>query len=411
MPKYQIELSDGRKFEVEADAEPTEQDVLGAIGGAPMASHDAAAPAARTWTDTAVDALPTLGGAAGGIIGGIGGTVAGMGVGGVPGAVGGAALGGGFGEAAKQLVNRARGMQAPGTMGEAAKDIGIQGGIQGAAELAGAGIGKGAQYVGGRLYSLALRPAAKLTNSFGDVAAAGLEAGVPVSAGGAVKAAGLRAASSQAADQMVTNAAGAVVPTSAATRGFTDVAKDAAQRASLGMADDTADVWARASVLGQNYPGGIPVEVAQGLKKSAQKAADTAFRAQERGGLVKTVEAQLNKATATGLKAGIEGVVPGIAEQNAKTQTLIGLSKALGAANSRQNTMSKYLIPLAIGGASGHTSGIAAGAATAALMNPQVMSQAGIAADRIGGSGVSQQAIRAALLALMSNSSGDGTGR
>lgn len=92
----------------------------------------------RTWTDTAVDALPMLGGAAGGLVGGIGGTVGGFGVGGVPGAMGGAALGGGAGEAARQLVNRARGKAAPPTMGAAATDIGLEGGIQGALEGAGA---------------------------------------------------------------------------------------------------------------------------------------------------------------------------------------------------------------------------------------------------------------------------------
>jgi hypothetical protein len=33
MPKYRVELTDGRKFEIEADAPPSEQDVLAALGG------------------------------------------------------------------------------------------------------------------------------------------------------------------------------------------------------------------------------------------------------------------------------------------------------------------------------------------------------------------------------------------
>lgn len=359
------------------------------------------AKSGRTWTDTAVDALPTVGGAVGGIVGGIAGNV--------PGGLGGAALGGAAGEAAKQLVNRYRGAPAPSTMLEAATSIGKEGAIQGAAELAGAGIGKGAQYVGGRLYNLALRPAAKITQGFGDVAGMGLKEGVPVSLGGAAKTAGLRSASAQAADQMAMSS-GATIPTSAATQGFGDVAKEAAQRASLGMADDTADVLARAAEIQKNYPGGIPASVAQALKKTAQKSADTAFRTQAAGGLVKTVDAQLNKATATGLKTGIEAAVPGIAEQNAQTQTLMGLSKALGAANSRQNTMSRYLIPLAIGSGAGgitgaHTGdwqqGLASGALTAALMSPGGLSRAGIGLNRIGSTPVSQEAIRAALFALM----------
>src|SRR5262249_55779481 len=113
MPKYRVELSDGRKFDIEADSPPSEADVLAALneGPPPPATDTATMPAApsRSWTDTAVDWLPAVGGAAGGLIGGIGGTAFGMGVGGVPGALGGAALGGGAGEAAKQLVNRIRG--------------------------------------------------------------------------------------------------------------------------------------------------------------------------------------------------------------------------------------------------------------------------------------------------------------
>lgn len=52
--------------------------------------------------DSLLSLLPAVGGAGGGIIGGIGGTVAGVGVGGVPGAIGGATLGGATGEAVRQ---------------------------------------------------------------------------------------------------------------------------------------------------------------------------------------------------------------------------------------------------------------------------------------------------------------------
>lgn len=85
------------------------------------------APKARTWTDLAVDAIPAVTGTAGAVIGGLGGTAFGFGVGGVPGAAGGAALGAAGGEAAKQLINRVRGADAPATSLEAAKDIGMAG--------------------------------------------------------------------------------------------------------------------------------------------------------------------------------------------------------------------------------------------------------------------------------------------
>lgn len=88
--------------------------------------------------------LPVAGSVAGGIMGGSGGTVLGMGVGGFPGAVGGSALGGAAGEAGRQLIGRMMGEKSPQTMGEAAKDIGIQGGLGAAGEVAGAGLGKAA---------------------------------------------------------------------------------------------------------------------------------------------------------------------------------------------------------------------------------------------------------------------------
>jgi hypothetical protein len=44
MPTYEVELSDGRVFQVESDAPPSEQDVLGALGTAPEAPAPAQAP-------------------------------------------------------------------------------------------------------------------------------------------------------------------------------------------------------------------------------------------------------------------------------------------------------------------------------------------------------------------------------
>lgn len=99
-------------------------------------------PAARTWTDTAVDAIPGLAGLAGAAIGGAGGTVAGMGIGGIPGAAGGAAVGTAGGEALKQLINRARGSDAPSTMGEAATGIAVPALEAGATTAALGGAGK-----------------------------------------------------------------------------------------------------------------------------------------------------------------------------------------------------------------------------------------------------------------------------
>lgn len=57
MPKYEITLSDGRKLQVEADKPPSEQDVMAYLSKQPDApkAETPAAPAERTWGDTAKD--------------------------------------------------------------------------------------------------------------------------------------------------------------------------------------------------------------------------------------------------------------------------------------------------------------------------------------------------------------------
>ena len=97
-------------------------------------------PPVKSWTDTAVDALPAIAGTAGAIIGGAGGTVLGMGVGGIPGAAGGAAVGTAGGEAAKQLINRFRGADAPQTISEAATGIAVPA-LEAGASTAALGVG------------------------------------------------------------------------------------------------------------------------------------------------------------------------------------------------------------------------------------------------------------------------------
>lgn len=162
MPTYEITAPDGRTVEIDGPQPPSEA-VLAEVFSKlppPAARTEQASPSPsdRTWTDTAVDALPMLGGFAGGILGGLGGTVAGVGVGGVPGAIGGATLGGAAGESAKQLINRARGEDAPATPAEAASSIAGQGVAQGASELLGAGVGAAAKGMATGVYRGYLKP-------------------------------------------------------------------------------------------------------------------------------------------------------------------------------------------------------------------------------------------------------------
>src|SRR5213594_4292402 len=72
--------------------------------------------------DIGTKALPAAGATVGGLVGTAGGPA---------GTIGGAALGGAGGEAASQLVRRALGFESPETSLEAAKQIGIEGAVQG----------------------------------------------------------------------------------------------------------------------------------------------------------------------------------------------------------------------------------------------------------------------------------------
>lgn len=139
MPETRPVTFEGQIYNMPADATDAE---ISAFLGAIPAANAAQAPKAKTWTDVAVNAIPAVAGAVGATIGGIGGSAFGMGVGGVPGAAGGAALGTAGGEALKQLVNRARGAEAPATMTEAATDIAIPALESGAATAVVGGAGK-----------------------------------------------------------------------------------------------------------------------------------------------------------------------------------------------------------------------------------------------------------------------------
>jgi hypothetical protein len=158
MPEQRTVMFEGKPNVFPADF--TDAEISAALGAIP-ASNAASVPKARTWVDTAVNAIPKVTGTAGAIIGGAGGTAFGLGFGGIPGAAGGAALGAGAGEAAKQLINRARGADAPATSGEAASQIAIP-----AAE---AGVTTGALGLAGKaasaVYPSVVKGAAKAVDS------------------------------------------------------------------------------------------------------------------------------------------------------------------------------------------------------------------------------------------------------
>jgi hypothetical protein len=288
---------------------------------------DAAPAHARTWTDTAIDALPAVGGAVGGIVGGIGGTVAGMGVGGAPGAIGGAVVGGSAGEAARQLINRARGTATPTTAGAAATDIGTQGAIQGAAEATGVAVGAGMKAAGPYLMQKALKPTVTMLNEYKTTAPklvqTLLDEGVSVTQSGVMKLQKLLDATNAEIRSVVANATGTIDKNTIAAR-----ALDTAQKVSR-QVNPTKDLQAVGDTVEEfiNHPvftGRLTVPEAQAMKVGTYQQIGKKY------GEVSSAAIETQKALARGLKEEIAAEVPGIAGLNTKDAELMAALDATG---------------------------------------------------------------------------------
>lgn len=391
MPKYRVELSDGRTFEVESDAPPSEADVIAALPPESPKTPAEEQPD-RTWTDTAVDALPLLGGLAGGMIGGAGGTVAGMGVGGVPGAVGGSALGGAAGESAKQLINRVRGKAAPATPMDAAAGIAGQAATQAAGELGGRALAGTLRMVGRGAYRAGLLPILQHSGKYGDIVKTGVENAVPVSAKGQLKATRMVQAAKSAKDAAVSAADDtAMVPTEAVLRdvGQQMSASGKAQRL-IGKVDPAQKVADRFSRIRQAAgPGMKPTQVEQFKSTLDDQLGGAYDKLRKRMPLSPTE--QMDMGLSQSASRAQEQVVPGYKAMNKATMDASGLQRAIarrlmgGQANQGlENALTAAALPMA---------GPAA-LAPRVMMLPQVASTLGIGLHKAG----SQPAIYSAPL-------------
>jgi hypothetical protein len=296
----------------------------------------------------AVDALPAVTGGAGGLIGGLGGTAFGFGFGGIPGGVGGAALGGAAGEAAKQLINRMRGVEAPATAGEAAMNIGREGLVQGGSELLGGAAMKGGKMAAHGLMDMAISPAPTLAKEFttaaGDIADTALREKLPV--GNIMP--GTRKGSNMA-QQALRESAGATrqLLTDAGAAGTTFDAQTVARGPVTQLVGDIARQPLSTSELNHiadmftEYSGNhntMTPAMLKDMKQAAQRIAKPIFKALNQGNVVpagESLKAQFNKAIADGAKDALE-TIPGVGASEARTQTLIGANKAIRQAEVRR---------------------------------------------------------------------------
>lgn len=323
-----------------------------------------------------------------------------------------AGLGGAGGAGLGLIAKAARGdADTPPTAMGVLSRIGEEGAIQAGMEMGGGLAGKGLEAAGRGLYRAALRPAAKLTEKYGDLVGAGLSEGAPVGASRAVQ--GKMLASKSATDTLVgaADAAGKTVPTATVTDQFMPLVNKAANREGLGVTGDLEEIAGREKGFNAAHPTGqIGPTRALELKREADALSSTAQNSIRRGAAKNDMTAQLHDATRSGLKQGLEDVAPGFNEQNARTSTMYGLSRALRSAENRPHMLTDMAsLGTGIGGAfGGHDSGdsavkgVGSGLAMKALMSPEIQSRLGIAADRMGRVPYAQLA-RLAMLAMMSD--------
>jgi hypothetical protein len=287
----------------------------------------------------ALDVLPTAGGMAGGFLGMAVGAGAG-GVGAIPGSVIGSGLGGAAGEGIKEAVGGHP--LSPG-------GIAAAGGEQAAYDLLGHGIAQGAGAVARPIMRRALGAGKSILSKFPNVVETTLKEGLPISKGGLTKATDLLKKSIKATNDLLTKAK---------TGGKTFTASDVAARAyktlsNEALPNEDAAVIARnlKSFLDQ-HSGEIDPLLLQDIKQLYQTRAIPMYSADAAGKMVSGLgpEGQFNKAIARGAREQL-GTIPGVAAQDATTQSLIGAQRAIRDATmrvpkTRVNLMEPLTYPL-----------------------------------------------------------------
>jgi hypothetical protein len=344
------------------------------------------------------DLLPTIGGIAGGVIGGIGGTVAGAGVGGVPGAIGGATLGGAAGEAGRQLVNRATGREAPGTPAEAATSIGLQGGLQGAAEAVGGAVTRGVASGARAVYRGYLKPplAERMLPKAEQTVTTAMDEGLPVSEAGRDRGLEIIADLKGKVDQMV-QATGRTIDLKAvanAIRGF-------ARAKYYKPGTDLSDFNTALSVADKidNHPSlGIPQGVSPTAVRVKLADANEIKRALDASigdaqfGVTSGAKTATEKVARHEVNTAMRAQMPAMGPLNARESRLIDATKAIARAVEREANQNplygwKTLASAGLGvGASGSGEDPVTAAALAFgaryAMQPQVATRLAMTAQR-----------------------------
>lgn len=385
MPK-RVEF-DGQTHEFPDDF--TDADIAAALGSAPQQ---------RAQSAPAGGMLPTGGAFLGSLAGSFTGPLAPVT------RVLGAGIGGALGKGVEMLTD-----EQDQSFGEGARAMGLEALKQGGMEAAGGVVGKGIKLLGSGLYrgGVALLPKT-LKQQYPDIVATGLKEGIALTRRGATKAGALVSASRNQADALLANAekagASAVSPRKVVTA-LRPVKAKMKTQAALGLPDETPALAQRAKTFAARNRGGIPLTKAQTLKREAQDLAETAYKARDKGATINSLEALTNEAQARGLREGIESIVPAVGPVNARTQSLMGLTRGAEHASETGHILSRLGGiggGALLGSAGGMLPAVAGAGAGLALSTPGGLTATGLMLRKTGSAvGLSPQLLRAALLAQM----------
>lgn len=281
----------------------------------------------------------------------VGGIVGGM-TGGVPGAVIGGAAGEGYGQLIKHAtelpgavadvarnvvahpVETARGAYEG--MKQGAEDAGIAGAVQGAGQLIGTGLVKGASAVAPWLMSQAASPAAALAREFPDLSQTMLDNALTVTGGGLAKARQLLGAAKATANAALdtAHAAGASVPIADVTGGLSktlDVVMNSSD-----IPGGLAKLAKLESKIQAGRAGTLTMREADALKTSLQAEAKNLYKSVAAGngsrGMALEMVAKADMAQALNAaidKAATDAGAAGYKAANSSAQDLIGATRAI----------------------------------------------------------------------------------
>lgn len=217
---------------------------------------------------------------------------------------------------------------------------GVSGGLLNVAAKPAVGV---LQQVARKIYGGLLKPTKAVRKEFGDVVPELLDSRRMITRGGAEAAEDAVSASASAADNMIANSprpSKGVSPLRV-TKEFRPVLDAVKARVDAGVvpSSELNKVVDRVQRLRQSAAqsgGRFDPQRAQALKRTSQEAATGAYKQMQAGGSkMLSTDDLLDAATARGFKGGIEDIVPGISQQNAATQRLIGQSRAMADAVGR----------------------------------------------------------------------------